>query len=114
MHEPGFSPKGQPDWRSMSACRDSDPELFFPDPRGPGVTQLETAQAVCARCQVRAECLSFAVETVQDHGVWGGTSEEERRAQRRARLRRALRTVPGGQEHQRRSEPARARASAGA
>ncbi len=112
MHEPAFRPKGQPDWRSMSACRDEDPELFFPDPRGPGLTQLELARAVCGRCRVRPECLSFAVETVQDHGVWGGTSEEERRAERRARLRRALRTVPGGQERQPRSRPLRVSAAA--
>lgn len=111
MHEPA-STKGQPDWRSLSACRDEDPELFFPDPRGPGLTQLEVARAVCARCQVRAECLSFAMETVQDHGVWGGMSEDERRAQRRARLRQALRAVPSGPDYQQSGQPARARVRA--
>lgn len=63
--------------------------MFFPlVPAGPGLVQAERAKAVCARCQVRAECLRFAMETVQDHGVWGGTSEEERRALRLARNRR--------------------------
>ena len=77
------------DWRELSACRQEDPDLFFPlVPTGPGLVQIERAKAVCARCQVRAECLRFAMETVQDHGVWGGTSEEERRALRRARNRR--------------------------
>ena len=64
---------------------------------GPGLAQLEAAKAVCARCDVRAECLSFATATVQDHGVWGGTSEEERRAARRARLRQS-RTAVAGQD----------------
>jgi WhiB family redox-sensing transcriptional regulator len=85
--EPGVT--GEADWRELSACQQEDPELFFPlVPAGPGLVQTERAKAVCARCQVRAECLRFAMETVQDHGVWGGTSEEERRALRRARNRR--------------------------
>jgi WhiB family redox-sensing transcriptional regulator len=76
---------GQADWRELSSCRQEDPELFFPlVPAGPGLAQIERAKAVCARCQVRAECLRFAMETVQDHGVWGGASEEERRALRRS------------------------------
>ena len=80
---------GEADWRELSACRQEDPELFFPVvPAGPGLAQIEQAKAVCARCKVRAECLRFAMETVQDHGVWGGTSEEERRALRLARNRR--------------------------
>jgi WhiB family redox-sensing transcriptional regulator len=85
----GQSATGEADWRELSACRQEDPELFFPlVPAGPGLVQIERAKAVCARCQVPAECLQFAMETVQDHGVWGGTSEEERRALRRVRNRR--------------------------
>ena len=78
----------QDDWRSLGACRGEDPELFFPVvPHGPGLMQISRAKAVCARCQVRGACLRFALETVQEYGVWGGTSEDERRAARRARLR---------------------------
>jgi WhiB family redox-sensing transcriptional regulator len=89
MNQSASATTGQSDWRSLSACRREDPELFFPIvPSGPGLAQLARAKAVCASCEVRAECLSFAVETVQDHGVWGGLSEEERRARRTARLRR--------------------------
>ncbi|MDU5073367.1 MAG: WhiB family transcriptional regulator, partial [Cutibacterium avidum] len=48
---------------------------------------------VCARCEVRAECLAWALEAGQDHGVWGGMSEDERRAikrrQSRSRVRRS-------------------------
>jgi WhiB family redox-sensing transcriptional regulator len=96
--QPGTGLAGQDDWRSLSACRHSDPELFFPVMEsGPGLAQLEAAKAVCARCDVRAECLSFATATVQDHGVWGGTSEEERRAARSARLRQS-RTALAGQD----------------
>jgi WhiB family transcriptional regulator, redox-sensing transcriptional regulator len=94
----GTGQAGQDDWRSLSACRHADPELFFPVVEsGPGLVQLEAAKAVCARCAVRAECLSFATATVQDHGVWGGTSEEERRTARRARLSQS-RTALDGQD----------------
>jgi WhiB family transcriptional regulator, redox-sensing transcriptional regulator len=101
---------GEADWRELSVCRQEDPELFFPlVPAGPGLAQIERAKAVCARCQVRAECLQFAMETVQDHGVWGGTSEEERRALRRARNRRpAVRGAGQGDWDSDRMPPGRA------
>lgn len=73
------------EWRSLSACRDSDPELFFPlSAWGPSLTQLASAKAICGRCQVSADCLRFALTSGQEYGVWGGTSEDERRAMRRA------------------------------
>lgn len=85
----------QAGWRSLAACRHSDPELFFPiSSYGPAQGQLRSAQAVCARCQVREDCLSFALDTGQDHGVWGGLSEEERRALRGRRAREA--SAPAG------------------
>jgi WhiB family transcriptional regulator, redox-sensing transcriptional regulator len=72
------------DWRHLSACRDEDPELFFPiGTSGPAVLQVEQAKAVCRRCTVTDECLQWALETGQDAGVWGGMSEEERRALKR-------------------------------
>jgi len=71
-------------WRGRAACVDVDHDLFFPvGVTGPAVPQIAAAKAVCARCPVRAECLQFAVATNQEYGVWGGTSEEERRALRR-------------------------------
>ncbi len=74
-------------WRSRGACVSADPDLFFPiSPAGASQRQVAQAKAVCARCAVRAECLSFAVETRQAHGVWGGLDEEEL-----ARRRRSLR-----------------------
>ena len=77
------------DWRTNAACRDTDPALFFPiGTTGPAVEQIASAKEVCVGCLARGECLDFAIATNQDSGVWGGTSEEERRAIRRE-LRRA-------------------------
>ena len=71
-------------WRDQATCRDTDPELFFPiGNTGEASRLLVRARAVCADCGVRKECLEFALTTNQDCGVWGGTSEEERRDIRR-------------------------------
>lgn len=76
------------DWRQRAACRDEDPELFFPiGNTGPALVQIEEAKQVCRRCPVIEECLQWALETGQDAGVWGGTSEDERRAMKRRRIR---------------------------
>ena len=76
------------DWRSYAACRDVDPELFFPiGNTGPALRQIEEAKQICARCKVTEECLRWALDSGQDSGVWGGLSEDERRAlKRRARV----------------------------
>ena len=72
------------DWRLNAACRDTDPELFFPiGTTGPAVEQIESAKEVCVGCMARDDCLDFAIVTNQDSGVWGGTTEEERRIIRR-------------------------------
>ena len=72
------------DWREFSACRDTDPDLFFPvGTTGPAIEQIENAKAVCRACDVQKDCLDYALVTNQDSGIWGGTSEEERRALRR-------------------------------
>lgn len=71
-------------WREDASCADVDPELFFPvGVTGPAVGQIAAAKAVCAGCAVQASCLEFAITTNQEYGVWGGTSEEERRVLRR-------------------------------
>jgi WhiB family redox-sensing transcriptional regulator len=93
MHrpDPGAAPATE-DWRHRSACLDEDPELFFPiGNTGPAATQIEEAKAICRRCDVIDTCLRWALETGQDFGVWGGISEDERRAlkRRNARARRA-------------------------
>ena len=77
------------DWRTDAACRDTDPDLFFPvGTTGPAIEQIASAKAVCGECDAQAECLEFALATNQDSGVWGGTSEEERRKLRKAWLAR--------------------------
>jgi WhiB family redox-sensing transcriptional regulator len=79
-------------WRNRAACLEEDPELFFPiGNTGPALLQIEEAKAVCRRCEVVETCLKWAIESGQDAGVWGGLSEDERRAlkRRNARARRA-------------------------
>jgi WhiB family redox-sensing transcriptional regulator len=77
-------------WRRLAACRDTDPDLFFPvGTTGAAVDQIESAKQVCNSCEVKLQCLEFALSTNQESGVWGGASEDERRQIRRARARRA-------------------------
>jgi WhiB family transcriptional regulator, redox-sensing transcriptional regulator len=72
-------------WRLEAACRDTQPDLFFPvGTTGQALVQIENAKQVCRKCPVQQECLDFALTTNQDSGIWGGTSEEERRKLRRA------------------------------
>lgn len=72
------------DWRADAACRDEDPELFFPlGDTGPALLQIEDAKAVCRSCIVVSDCLTWALESGQDSGIWGGMSETERRSLRR-------------------------------
>ena len=74
-------------WMLHARCRDLPPAAFFPSD-GVGV---EVARRYCAECPVKMECLEYALEHRIDHGVWGGTSERERR--RIARSRRAQGTA---------------------
>ena len=75
------------DWRQRAACRDTDPDLFFPiGTTGPALDQIEAAKAVCRGCDAQAQCLEFALATNQEAGVWGAMSEEERRKLRKAWL----------------------------
>ena len=72
------------DWQTDAACRDTDPALFFPvGTTGPAIEQIASAKQVCFSCVCQDECLDFALATNQDTGIWGGTSEEERRIIRR-------------------------------
>jgi WhiB family redox-sensing transcriptional regulator len=75
------------DWRDFAACRDTSPDLFFPvGTTGPALDQIAEAKTVCRQCPVRTACLEYAMVTNQDTGIWGGTSEEERKKLRRAWL----------------------------
>jgi WhiB family transcriptional regulator, redox-sensing transcriptional regulator len=62
-------------WRSRASCLDYPPAIFFPSD-GVGV---DRARRICNQCEVATPCLEFALENKIDHGVWGGTSERQRR-----------------------------------
>jgi WhiB family redox-sensing transcriptional regulator len=78
------------DWRAAGACLSADPELFFPISKGEITDrQVTVALGVCAGCPVRQQCLDFAMRMTEAHGIWGGTTPEERiRARRKATRRR--------------------------
>jgi WhiB family transcriptional regulator, redox-sensing transcriptional regulator len=72
------------EWRGRSACRDSSPDIFFPiGTTGPALEHTDTAKRICTACPVREECLEFALATNQEAGIWGATTEEERRKLRK-------------------------------
>ena len=88
------------DWRNWASCRETDrtgkplhdPDLWFPaGTAGPFLLQIEEAKRVCYRCPVMELCGQWARETGQEYGVFGGLSEDERRAMKR---RRAGRRAP--------------------
>ncbi|MET7849595.1 WhiB family transcriptional regulator [Streptomyces avermitilis] len=84
-------------WRDSAACRTEDPDLFFPiGTTGPALLQIEEAKAVCHGCPVREPCLEWALDTGQDIGVWGGTTETQRRALKRRRRAMAQRENSAG------------------
>jgi WhiB family transcriptional regulator, redox-sensing transcriptional regulator len=71
-------------WRDDAACRNADPDLFFPiGGAGPALHQIEGAKRVCRACPVRAPCLAWALDNGVASGVWGGATEDERRVLRR-------------------------------
>ncbi len=73
----------EPRWQDHANCQGCDPDLFFPERGGP----TAEAKAVCAGCQVRAECIAYALDHSIKFGIWGGRSERERRHMRKTRRR---------------------------
>ena len=66
---------GENDWTERALCAQTDPEAFFPEKGG----STREAKRVCTGCEVRAECLEFALTNDERFGIWGGLSERERR-----------------------------------
>jgi WhiB family redox-sensing transcriptional regulator len=66
-------------WQERALCAQTDPEAFFPEKGG----STREAKAVCASCEVRAQCLEYALENDERFGIWGGMSERERRRYKR-------------------------------
>lgn len=67
------------DWRAGGLCSGADPDLFF----AVGALEHKQAKRICRACPVRQECLTYAMESPVDHGIWGGLTERERRRWRR-------------------------------
>ncbi|MBM3695366.1 MAG: WhiB family transcriptional regulator [Actinobacteria bacterium] len=68
-------------WHDRANCQGANADLFFPE-RG---ASTRAAKAICRECQVRGECLDFALRSGEKFGIWGGLSERERRRVRRER-----------------------------
>jgi len=62
-------------WQERALCAQTDPEAFFPEKGG----STREAKRVCLTCEVRSECLEYALENDERFGIWGGLSERERR-----------------------------------
>jgi WhiB family redox-sensing transcriptional regulator len=73
-------PAEEPDWQERALCAQTDPEAFFPEKGG----STREAKRICSGCEVRAECLEYALAHDERFGIWGGLSERERRRLRRA------------------------------
>jgi WhiB family transcriptional regulator, redox-sensing transcriptional regulator len=83
LEEPYASPEeeaGEQDWQERALCAQTDPEAFFPEKGG----STREAKRICGGCEVRAECLEYALANDERFGIWGGLSERERRRLRRA------------------------------
>ena len=87
----------RPDWRADAGCRDADPELFFPDGDIRSArAEVKTAKLICRGCPVSATCLSWALDSNQEAGIWGGLTEDERRRLSRRGLLSTGLTAPTG------------------
>ena len=77
----GLESEGQ-SWQERALCAETDPEAFFPEKGG----STREAKKICTGCEVKAECLEYALSNDERFGIWGGLSERERRRLRRAAI----------------------------
>jgi len=75
----GFDAADEQGWQERALCAETDPEAFFPEKGG----STREAKKICTGCEVRAECLEYALGNDERFGIWGGLSERERRRLRR-------------------------------
>ena len=73
--------EGRSEWRKNALCLGMDPDLFFPSVSA----EIPAAKAICADCPVQSECLEYALENRIAHGIWGGSTERQRRLMIRKR-----------------------------
>lgn len=69
-------------WQDYANCRGADADLFFPE-RG---ASTRKAKSICGACEVKGDCLEYALVNGEKFGIWGGMSERERRRVRRERM----------------------------
>lgn len=72
-------------WLNHALCAETDPDIFFPEKGG----STAPATSVCQNCEVRSECLEYALSNDIRHGIWGGMSDNDRRRASRQRRRAA-------------------------
>lgn len=85
-----FAVEPENDWRARAACKGMDPEHFFSSDddaanKHERAEREASAKAVCGRCEVRRDCLSYAIAAGERYGIWGGMNAQERRALARSR-----------------------------
>lgn len=77
------------DWQGQAVCAQTDPEAFFPEKGG----TANPAKQICDDCPVQQQCLDYALANDEPHGIWGGLSDRQRRAEKRRRQLRADRAA---------------------
>lgn len=90
MSYTGQTPDTEPatDWRKTAACRDEEPELFFPKGHeGPWLLVIKEAKAVCRRCPSKGSCLAYALDHRVSDGIFGGLTDKERASIQRRKAR---------------------------
>lgn len=75
----GVDDGGALSWQTDALCSQTDPEAFFPEKGG----STREAKKICQQCEVKSECLDYALSNDERFGIWGGLSERERRRLRR-------------------------------
>lgn len=87
------------EWSKKAACREVDPELFFPDAQigrpssaGERSMQVRNAKLICKGCNALSQCREYALAREEPHGIWGNMTPRERRFELRRRARLGLRT----------------------
>ncbi|QGK71297.1 WhiB family transcriptional regulator [Allosaccharopolyspora coralli] len=74
-----FATDDEQEWQERALCAQTDPEAFFPEKGG----STREAKRICQGCEVKSECLEYALEHDERFGIWGGLSERERRKLKR-------------------------------
>lgn len=75
VREPATDDDGALAWQTDALCSQTDPEAFFPEKGG----STRDAKRICTSCEVRQQCLEYALANDERFGIWGGLSERERR-----------------------------------